>query len=142
MKLRFSVSSNLRCTTLNRNIPSHALYSSYSLSIRFCRTYHERRKLRMTPTLSSCQWSFYVLYTSLSTCSQRIILWILHKTTYITMISRSNHIYSNDGHSFYRIRTTLRTNVILRCNSYYKPSLCNTLCRWRHSTMSLRWFLS
>lgn len=58
------------------------------------------------------------------------------------MRDRSNHTDSDDGNCFHGICFTLRANVILRGNSYYKPNICDTLCRGGYSTMSVRGVLS
>ena len=53
------------------------------------------------------------------------------------MICRGSNSILNYSNSIYRICIAMKTNIILRCNRNYKPSVSHLVCRKRGSTMGL-----
>jgi hypothetical protein len=94
----------------------------------------------MTITNTTRKRRLTIFHLYLPTHRTEPILWILQLHAHL--IHRSSNPILNNSNSIHRIRTTLRTNIILRCNSNYKPPISNSLCRERSRTMSMRWVRS
>lgn len=136
MKLWITSRSMLRNPNNYRIILSYTLRIKSRNSILFSYPYYTRSKLRMTNTKNSCKWSIYVLLIPISTYRTINLLWIL-------LIKRnmkhwSSIIYPNNSNSIHRICTTMRTNKILRSNSYYQSILSYSILRHKTSRMNLR----
>lgn len=99
-----------------------------------------RRKLRMTITNTTRKRSLTILRLHLPTYRARYILRVIQLHTH--MISRRSNSIPNYSNSIYRVCTTLRANIILRCNSNYKSTLSNPICRKGSCSMSMRRFCS
>lgn len=127
MKLWITTRTLPSNTNCNRTIPSNTLLPKYRNSIQKSKTYLPRRKLWMTATNTTCKRSLIILRVHLPTYRTGYILWIIQLHTY--MISRCSNSIPNYSNSIYRICSTLRTNIILRCDSNYKLALSNPIRR-------------
>jgi hypothetical protein len=99
------------------------------------KTYLPRRKLRLT-THFKCKRCITILRLHLPTYWTKLLLRIIQLYTH-TIRGSSNSIL-NYSNSFYRICPTMRTNVILGCNSNYKPPISNPIRRKGNCSMILR----
>jgi hypothetical protein len=127
MKLWITTRNLSSSTNYNRAIPSHTLLTKHRRRIRYSKTHLSRRKLWMTTTNTPRKRSLSILRMHLPAhCTKRILRIIqLHAYT----ISRCSSPIPNYSNSLFRIRTTMRTNIILRGNQNYKPIISNPLCR-------------
>ena len=73
-------------------------------------------------------------------CRTRPILRIIHFLR--NMEHQSNPPICNNSHSIHRLCPTMRTDIILRGNSYYQSSLSNPIHWHKSSRMNLRGILS
>lgn len=48
-----------------------------------------------------------------------------------------NFAFPSHGYCFFRLCSSLRANVLLGCNSYYKISNCCALCRGHNFVLNL-----
>ena len=92
----------------------------------------------MNSKIRACKWGINVFYNGVSAYSARDISWKLYKTTGDGMRNRGDNLNLNDGNSIYRLCITMRTDVVLRSNSYNKLNISNTICRGGYSTMGMR----
>jgi len=136
MKLWITTRNLPNSTNCDRAIPSHTLLPKHRHRLQKSKTYLPRRKLRLTPTNTTRQRSIPILRLHLPTYRTKHILWIIQLHTH--MVCRSSNPIPNHSNSVYRLRTTMRTNIILRCNSNYKPTISHPLCRKGGSPMSMR----
>jgi hypothetical protein len=102
--------------------------------IQYNRTYLSRRKLWMPTTHTTCKRCITIFRLHLPTYLTKLRLRIIHHTR---LICRCSNPILNHGNRIYRIRPTLRTNIILTCNSNYKPSISNSICRKGNCSMSM-----
>lgn len=136
MKLRITTRNLPGSTNCNRVIPSNTLLPKRRNRIQKSKTYLPRCKLWMTITNTTCQRRVPILRMYLFTHWTKYILWIIQLYTH--MISGSRNPNLNLRNSLSRICTTMRTNIILRCNCNYKLIISNSIRRYRSSTMSMR----
>jgi hypothetical protein len=87
--------------------------------------------------ICTCKWSVNVLYNGVPTCSKGAILWKLCETERNGMRSGGNNLHINDGDGVYRIRVTVRANVILRGDSNNKPNISDPVCGRGYSAVSM-----
>lgn len=125
--------SNTNC---NRTIPSNTLLPKCRNSIQKSKTHLSRCKLWMTTTNSTRKWSLIILHLHLPAHRTRYILWILQLHTH--MICGCSNPIPNHSNSICRVCPTLGANIILRCNSNYKPPFSNPICRKGSSPMGMR----
>uniref|UniRef100_A0A8C9EZQ4 Uncharacterized protein n=1 Tax=Pavo cristatus TaxID=9049 RepID=A0A8C9EZQ4_PAVCR len=105
-----------------------------------CSPHMSKRTIRLTHPKSSCKRSFILLHLHLPPHWTRPILRLL--LIQRNLKHRSNpppHAHSN---RLRRLRTPMRSNIILRSNCYHKFILSNPLYRTNPSRMSLRRILS
>jgi hypothetical protein len=136
MKLWITTRNLFSSTNRNRVIPSHTLLSKHRHRFQKSKTHLSRRKLRLTTTNLTRKWGLPILCLYLPTHRTKHILWILQLHTHL--ICRSSNPILNYSNSVYRIRPTMRTNIVLRSNSNYKPTIRHSLRREGGSSMSLR----
>jgi len=79
--------------------------------------------------------SLIILRMHLPTYRTKYILRVLQLHTHV--IGGGSNSIPNYSNSFHRICTTVRANIILRCNRNHKPPISNSLCRKRSCTMSM-----
>lgn len=85
-----------------------------------------------------CQRYIHILYLPVPPCRPRYLLWLL----YLLRDMKHWHsiiIHSNSNH-LYRLRFTMRPNIILRSNCNYQPPICNSLHRHWPCPMDLKKF--
>lgn len=140
MKLRLPFRNLPNSPNYYRTILSYTLYIRYNNSLLISNTHLPRRKLRMINPIYTRKWSLYILYLLISTCRTRHVLWILY--IYRNMKHWSSTTIRSNSHSIYRLCTPMRTNIILRSNSNYKPFISYSLHRNNPCRMNLRWVLS
>lgn len=140
MKLRIPPRSLPCCTNHYRPFPSHTLHIRHRHSLLLCNPYLPRRQLRLSPTLPPCQRSLHILYLPVPTRRTRNLLRLLYILR--NMKHRNYPPLRRHSHSIYRLRTSMRPNILLRSNSHHKPPLSHSLCRNNPSRMSLRRVLS
>ena len=140
MKLRFSTRSMPHSTNPHRLIPSNTLHVWYHNSIFISHPHLPRRKLRLTNPIPTRQRRLNIFHLPIPPCGTRTILWILHFPRNLkhwdhpTICSHSNCIHG--------LCTPMRTNIILRSYSNYKPIISYPL-HWDYpSRMNLRRLLS
>uniref|UniRef100_A0A8D8ACU0 (northern house mosquito) hypothetical protein n=1 Tax=Culex pipiens TaxID=7175 RepID=A0A8D8ACU0_CULPI len=140
MKFRFPPGNLPNPTNPHRPIPSNTLHIRHNNSILLCYPYLPRRELRLNHPIHTRKRSFNVFYLLIYARRTRLILRVLH-------FSRNMEYWSNpsahsNSHSIYRIRPTMRTNIILRSNSHHQPLISNPIHRHKFSRMNLRRILS
>lgn len=94
----------------------------------------------MSPTISSCQRSLYILHLPIPACRARHLLRLLH-----LLRDMKHWNYSplrRHGHGIHGLCTSMRPNIFLRGNSHHKSPLRHPICRNHPSRMSLRGILS
>uniref|UniRef100_A0A8C3WGB7 Uncharacterized protein n=1 Tax=Catagonus wagneri TaxID=51154 RepID=A0A8C3WGB7_9CETA len=121
-------------------ILSHTLHTRHNHRLLISNPYLPRRKLRMDYPLSTCKWSTHIFYLPLYPRRPRTILRILPIPR--NMEHRSCSPTNSNSNRLHGIRTTMRTNIFLRGNSYYKPSISNPIYQHRPSGVNLRGVLS
>ena len=90
----------------------------------------------MNHSIHACKRSFHVLYLPLHSHRTWPILWILCLSR--NMKHRNYSTAYSHSHCIHRLCTTKRTNIILRRNSFYKPTLSNPIHRHHSCRMDLR----
>ena len=90
----------------------------------------------MTHSIYTCKRSFHILYPPLYSRKTWPILWVLCLSR--NMKHRNYSTAYSHSYCIHRLCSTMRTNVILRGKSHYKPSLSNPI-HWHYSCrMDLR----
>ena len=140
MKLWIPPRHLLNFTDPNRPIPSNTLYIRHNNSILLCNPHLPRCKLRLNHPIHTRTQSISILYLPVYTCRTRPVLRIIHLPR--NMEHRSSPPICNNSHSIHRLCLTMRTDVILRGNSHYQPSLSNPIHWHKPSRMNLRRILS
>lgn len=124
----------------HRPIPSNTLHIRHFNSILISYPHLPRRKLRLTNPILTRQRSFNILYLPIPSCRARDILRILYFPR--NMKHWSSPTICSHSNCIHRLCTPMRTNIILRGHSNYKPIISHPLY-WHHpSRMNLRRFLS
>lgn len=119
-----------------RPIPCHTLHPPRRHSLFFSSTPYSRRQLRMTPTNHPRHRKLLIFHLPVYSYWARNILWLILPSRNMKHWHPSPPRHHTS--SLPRIRPSLRTNKLLRRNSYYKPLISNPL-RWHClSRMSLR----
>lgn len=136
MKFWLSSRGVLRNPNPDRIIPSHTLHSRYSNSLQLSHPYLSRRQLRLNPPLPPRQRSLHILYLPLSARRPRPLLWIIYPHWNLKYW-HSPPVCCNSN-SIHGLRTTMRTNILLRGNRYYKSPISHPLYRHRPGRMNLR----
>lgn len=108
-----------------RPIPRNTLYPRCRISLRLSSPYLPRRKLRMTHPKPTRQRRFLLLHLHLLTHRPRSLLRLLPLQR--NMKHRCSTTTSSDDNCLRRLRTPLRTDVILGCHCHYQPSIRSTL---------------
>uniref|UniRef100_A0A671E5N1 Uncharacterized protein n=1 Tax=Rhinolophus ferrumequinum TaxID=59479 RepID=A0A671E5N1_RHIFE len=121
-------------TVVHRSI--NTLYIRYRHSLPLRNPHLPRRQLRLSPALPPRQRGLHILYLPVPTRRTRNLLRLLH---ILRNMKHWNHPpLRRHSHSIHRLRTPMRSNVLLRSNSYHKPSLSHSIRRNNSSRMSLR----
>lgn len=124
----------------NRIIPSHTLHIRHSNSILISSTHLSRRKLRLTYPIYARQRGLYILHLPIPPRRTRRVLRLIQYNRNMKHRNRTTiRCYSN---SIHRLRTSMRTNIILRCHSNYKPTISHSIRRHNTSRVNLRGFFS
>ena len=140
MKLWLPPRHLLNFTDPNRPIPSNTLHIRYNNSILLCNPHLPRCKLWLNHPIYTRKRGINIFYLPIHACRTRPILRIIHFLR--NMEHRSNPPICNNSHSIHRLCLTMRTDVILRGNSHYQPSLSNPIHWHKPSRMNLRRILS
>lgn len=136
MKLRISSRYLLNYPNCHRTILSYTLHCRHNNSILISISYLPRRKLRLTYPLHTCQWGLNILYLPFHSYRTRYLLRILY--LYRNMKHRSNPFIHCNSYCIYRLRPSMRTNILLRSHSHYQSSLSNSIYRTNNCRMNLR----
>lgn len=136
MKLRIPPRNLLDPTDPNRPILSYTLHPRHNHSLFISHTHLPRCKLWLNHPIHTRKWSLHILHLPIHTHRTRTILRLLH--IYRNMKHRHYPPIHHYSHSIHRLRTAMRTNIILRSNRHYQPTISSPLCRRRPSTMNLR----
>jgi len=140
MKLWLPPWSLLNCPDFNRALPRNTLHFRHRYRF-FLRCPHlPRRQLRLTHPQPSCKRSLLLLHLHLPPHRPRPVLWILPLQR--DLKHRSRPTSSSNDDRLRRICSSMRTNVLLRSHSHYKPPIRRTLRRQHTSSMNLRRILS
>ena len=123
-----------------RSFLSHTLHIRYNNSLFISNTHLSRRKLRVTNPIYTRKRSLNIFYLLIPSCRTRLILWIIY--IYRNLKHWSTSTVRSHSHSIYRLRPSMRTNIILRCHSYYKPPISHPIYWNNPSRMNLRGLLS
>jgi hypothetical protein len=121
----------------HRTIPSYTLLSKHRNSILKISTHLLRYKLWMNLTNTPCKWSVTILRLYLHTYWTKYILRVLQTSPH--MINWSINSVHNHSNILPRLCIAMRTNIIMRSNSNYKPPISNPIHRNRPSSMGVRW---
>ena len=140
MKLWLSPRHLLNFTDSNRPIPSNTLYTWHNNSILLCNPHLPRRKLWLNYPIYTRKRGINIFYLPIYACRTRPILWIIYLPR--NMKHRSNPPICDNSHSIHRLCFTMRTNIILRGNSYYQPPFSNSIYWHKPSRMNLGRILS
>uniref|UniRef100_A0A671DUX2 Uncharacterized protein n=1 Tax=Rhinolophus ferrumequinum TaxID=59479 RepID=A0A671DUX2_RHIFE len=127
MKLRIPPGSLPSYPNSHRTFPSNTLYIRHCHSLPLRNPHLPRRQLRLSPVLSPCQRSLYILYLPVPTRRTRNLLRLLYILR--NMKHRNHPPLRRHSHSIRRLRTPMRPNVLLRSNSHHKPSLSHPIRR-------------
>lgn len=124
-------------TNPNRIIPSNTLHARHLNCFLISRTHLPRRQLWLIHPLSTRKRSLYILHLSICPHWTWPILWFL----YIPRNMKHWCTLTINSHSYCirRLRSALRTNIILRRNRHHQPLISNPLYRHYLSRMNLRW---
>lgn len=136
MKLRVSTGYLLNYSNCYRSSASHTLHSRHQPSFLLCSPYMPRRTIRLTNPQPPRKRSLLLLHLHLPTHRPRNLLRIIPKQR--NLKHRSNPPPNPHSNCLRRLRTAMRTNVLLRSYSNYKPILSNPLHWTNTSRMSLR----
>ena len=123
-----------------RSFLSQTLHIRYNNSLFISNTHLSRRKLRVTNPIYTRKRSLNIFYLLIPSCRTRLILWIIY--IYRNLKHWSTSTVRSHSHSIYRLRPSMRTNIILRCHSYYKPPISHPIYWNNPSRMNLRGLLS
>uniref|UniRef100_A0A8C9HT52 Uncharacterized protein n=1 Tax=Piliocolobus tephrosceles TaxID=591936 RepID=A0A8C9HT52_9PRIM len=105
----------------------NTLLTRHLLCLLLNRTYHSRCKLWLNYPLSPRQRRLYVLHLPIPTRRPRLILRLISSPR--NLKHRRRTPIHNHGNSLHRLHTPMRTNIILRCHSNYKPTIINPIDR-------------
>jgi len=97
-----------------------------------------RCEFRMITTNNPRQWCLLLFYLYIPTYWTRTLLWFIY--IYRNMISRCNYYTSNYRNSLSWLCFTLRTNILLRSYCNHKSTLCHSIPRNNHCSMTMRRF--
>lgn len=121
MKLRLPPRNMSRYSNHHRSIFSNTLHIRYYNSILISHPYLPRRKLRLTHPILTCQRSLNIFHLLIPTHRTKYILRLLHFHRNMKHWNYSPiHSHSNCIH---RLRTAMRTDILLRSNSNYKLTI-------------------
>lgn len=122
-----------------RPVLSNTLYIRHRNSILISYPHLSRCELWLINSISTCQRSFNIFYLPIPSRRTRNVLRILHLSRNMKYWNHSAiRSYSNRIH---RLCASMRTNILLRSNSNYKPIISYPLHWLYPSRMNLRWFL-
>uniref|UniRef100_A0A4X1VFL7 Uncharacterized protein n=1 Tax=Sus scrofa TaxID=9823 RepID=A0A4X1VFL7_PIG len=116
-------------------IPSNTLYITHNNCLFISNTHLPRRELQMDHSLPARKQSINIVHLPVYPCRARPILRILHIPRNVKYRSHPT-IYSHSN-SFYRLRITLRTNIILGSDSHHKSTIGNPVHQNRPCRMNL-----
>lgn len=121
---------------LNRTISSNTLHRKRRNSLLIRCSHLPRRKLWVTNSQYTRQRRLLLLYLPLPTHRTRPVLRLL--PLYGNLKHRSCTFPPSNNHRLRRLRSPLRTNILLRRHCHYKLNVCCTLCRQHPGSMNLR----
>lgn len=140
MKLRVSPLPLPHYSNRHRHLPCHALHRPRRHGLLIPRTHLSRRKLRMTHPIHSRKWGIFLLHLPLFAHRARPLLRL------IPLPSHMKHWRCDppptNNNCLRGLRSSLRSNILLRGYCHYQPPLCHSL-HWHYpSPMNLRGLLS
>lgn len=140
MKLRLPSRHLPHHTNRHRTATSHTLHSRHHPSLLLRSPHMPKRPIRMTNSKPPCKWSLFLLHLHLPAHRTRPLLRFIPKQR--DLKHRSYPPSNPHSNCFRRLRSPMRTNIILRCHSNYQSILSHPLHRPNTSRMSLRGLLS
>lgn len=140
MKLWVTTRHLLNYTNYHRLTTSHALHSRHLPSLQLSRPHMPKCPIWLTNPQPPCKRSLNILHLHLPPHWPRVLLRLVSKQR--NLKHRSYSTPNPNSNCLRRLRTSLRTNVILRGYSNHQPILSNPLHRPNTSRMSLRGILS
>lgn len=140
MKLRLTLRNLLSHSNYNRTIPGHTLHLRHGNRLPIRDPHLPRRKLRMGPPLPTRQRRLHILHLPIHARRPRPLL----RLVYLQRNLKHWHhpLIHRNSHGLHRLRPAMRTNILLRGNSHYQPTLSNPLHWDRPGRMNLRGVLS
>ena len=136
MKLRLTPRSLSNHPNRHRPHTSYTLHSRHLIGLLLCSPHMPRRPIWLTNPKPSRKRSFILLHLHLHSHWPRNLLRLIPKQR--DLKCRSYPATNPHGHCFRRLRSPMRTDIILRSYSNYKPTLCYPIHRSNTSRMSLR----
>lgn len=136
MKLRVAFRSLFSHSDCHRAIFSNALHRPHRPSILKGRPYLPRCELRMAPSDPSRQRCIFFFYLPLHAHWPGDLLWLFYVLSHL--VCGSYYSLFSNGYSVSWVCPTMRADVLLRSNSYYKPFLSHPLCGNVLSAVNLR----
>uniref|UniRef100_A0A8C0CVI6 Uncharacterized protein n=1 Tax=Balaenoptera musculus TaxID=9771 RepID=A0A8C0CVI6_BALMU len=117
-------------------ISSNTLHTRHNSCLLISNTHLPRCRLWLSHSIYTRKRSFHIFYLPL--CPRRTcpILWVLYLSG--NMKYWNYPITYSHSHRIHRLRSTLRTNIILRRNCHRKPTLSNPIYRHYPRRMNLR----
>lgn len=140
VKLRVTTGHLLNLTNRHRLTTSHALHSRHQPGILLRRPHMPRRPIRVTNSQPARQRSIVLLHLYLPTHRPRTVLRLLPQQR--DLKHRSHPTLNPHSNRLRRVCPAMRTNILLRSYSHYKPILSNPLHRTNTRGVSLRRILS
>lgn len=140
MKLRVTTGHLLNHTNRHRLTTSHALHSRHLPSLQLSRPHVPKCPIRLTNPQPPCKWSLIILYLHLLSHRPRILLRLIPQQR--NLKHWSYPAPGPNSNCLRRLRTPLRTNIILRGYSNHQPILSNPLHRPITSRVGLRGIFS
>lgn len=113
----------------------HALLRRGRFGFCISGAYYARCKPWVFIKVFSCQWGLSVFFVSLPSYWEEFVLWGVFESSGLAGGCRNTTFDNGDG--FFGLCATLRSNVFLRGDSYYKFIVRSSLCGGRCCAMSL-----
>ena len=120
----------------HRTFPSYTLYFRHRHSLLIRGTHLPGRKLRMTYPKYTRQRRFLLFHLHLPSHWPGTLLRVILIQRDVKHRSYPSPTSNND--SIRRLCSSLRTNILLRCNRYYKPSLSRPIRGQHPGSVNLR----
>ena len=140
MKHRILTRNNLSNTNYHRTSTINKLRSIDRISLRLSNSYHTRHREGLNNAVPAYKWGLIIFHPHVHPHWTRNLLQLSGKNTN-SLSFRGTYPTSNYRSCIHRVRTTLRTNIILGGYGNYKNNLSNPLYWKRRNPMTMGKFL-